>query len=132
MSAYVSEQDMQNLQKKAFNQAIADVIDTYHVYNDAYNAPGGISTLVTFDAFMCHQHIPLEVMQEWRQNLAKCSCCSKHMSRRSNSQARKLTENTLQRDFDSDDCKCPCRRFARILETACTNACKQNEEEADI
>jgi hypothetical protein len=119
---------MLKLQKKAFDQAIADVIETCDVFNDAYYATGGISTLVTFDAFMCHQRIPLEVMQDWRQTLAKCTCCRKHMSRRSNSQARKLTENTLQCVFDNANCKCPCRHFARILETAC----KQNEEEADI
>ena len=136
-SGDLSEQDMQTPQTKAvIPENVIVIIRMYNTYIDAYTSqkyspidpyhPTGVWP--TFGTFMCEQDIPLEVMQCWRQTLAQCECCTRHMSNRSNSEASKLTKLYIGNEYCQGQCLCPCRHYARILETAC----EKKKEEAYI
>lgn len=141
MSTDLSEEDMQTLLTKAFIpenvSEVSKVIGTFDTHSKAYTSykysprypyhPTGVSS--TFVRFMCNQDITREVMQRWRQTLAQCECCTRHMSNRSNLEARELTKVYIGNEYCQGQCLCPCRHYARILETACE---QKEEEEADI
>lgn len=137
MSTDLSKQDMQKLLVNAFiPKNVREVIGTYNAYIDKYTSrkyspidpyhPTGVWP--TFGTFMCEQDIPLEVMQCWRQTLAQCECCNRHMSKRSNSEASNPTKEYIGNEHCQCQCLCPCRHYARILETAC----EKKKEEAYI
>jgi len=75
--------------------------------------------------------IPENVMQCWRQTLAQCECCTRHMSNRSNSEASKLTKVYIGNEYCQGQCLCPCRHYARILETACEKKKKKHTFKCD-
>jgi hypothetical protein len=103
-----------------FNKAMRGLIN----HGSYYKGSGSNFCFINFMRDM--MEIPELAMIRMRRVLAECKCCAHHQSRRPLCHEKKRQPDYdmfAQPDYDmvaqpENDCKCPCRHFARKLEEA--------------